>query len=173
MKTIKNVPVLWEGKDIILIEVYKDNHSILNGDSINEWNILYPGYRTEYTNITPDHWSQLAEGFISLGIRCVAGQVASGSSIAYALKVMSKGELSAGIIKKESYKPLKHFASGFRRPYIIVDDLVASGEAMRNSCKESLMECGTKEEFCFAFRWNYERISGLGRMVTALVRKGD
>lgn len=103
----------------------------------------FSGYKVDHDglNISLDECKDLASILLERKIKCVAGQVASGACLAFALQVASNHKLKAFVLKKSGYDSRKHSSFSSRintkDKYIIIDDVVSSGHTMLYSLKDA------------------------------------
>jgi hypothetical protein len=117
---------------------------------------VYSGYRCQvYDQCSMAEWASLARGLLSLKIKVVCGQVASGSSIAFTLQAASGGKLRAVVLGKDGYSAHWHspWACITEEECAIVDDVVSTGDAMAWSINKA-KEMGGTPSLLLAFSWS-------------------
>jgi hypothetical protein len=93
-------------------------------------------------------------------INQVAGPVCSGALISYAISVASRGKITATFLEKSSgtYRPRFHIDKGLDdKPFVLVDDVISSGEEMTNSIRVSNNQTSLEASAILCFG------NGLGR----------
>jgi hypothetical protein len=130
-------------------------HAMLMTGRLAGWRRVSPGYKDYSQGMKPEGWRMLAEFLAGIGIRSVCGQVASGSSIAFALQVMSSNRLTSSVLGKDGYAPEKHCNDPYLKDKVaIVDDIVSLGSAMNWSIsKVREMGCQSRP-ILFSFIWS-------------------
>lgn len=137
----------WENnKRIISLSKYKDENYLFHDvpDS-SRWDVQELHY---------DIYQAITEFLISKKIRTVAGPVLSGALMAHSIALFSNEKIRAIYLGKPDaqYTPAHH--SDYPEilfPYVIVDDIICSGEAMRFSIDQCLNNNNRRPKYIIVF----------------------
>lgn len=113
--------------------------------------------------MTPKAWSFLVNFLIAHNITHLAGQAASGISIAFALQAISNNKFLAINLGKNEYEVTKHSEFVLVNPldsYVLIDDVVSTGDAMSWSLDAANKLLKKEPEFIFAFCWSLSLVAG-------------
>ena len=113
--------------------------------------------------MTPKVWNFLVNFLIAHDITHLAGQAASGISIAFALQAISNNKFLAINLGKDGYEAKKHsevVLINSLDSYVLIDDVVSTGDAMSWSLDAANKLLKKEPEFIFAFCWHLSPIAG-------------